>query len=300
MKSATANDRVSKARLYVVLGSMLIGTTGTAQALGPDGATPVGVGAVRALVGAAAMWLFVRGASWRTVARSPVLIGIGAIGVAVYQPAFFFGVDRLGVAMGTILAIGSGPAFAGLIDWVLGRRPSSNWLIGTAMAVGGGTAITLASAGGDIDFDLAGLCGALAAGLGYAVYATTANVLGRRGENSTEVLSWQFTIGSLALVPVLFVEPMGWLGSPGGIVMALHLGVVTIAVAYWLIGYGLERLDTPTVTTLIQAEPVTASVLAVVVLDETLPLIAWVGVALVVLGLVVATAPARRLRCSRS
>src|SRR3954469_14563024 len=40
-------------RLQVLLASLCFGTTGTAQALGPDGLAPVGVGAARILVGGA-------------------------------------------------------------------------------------------------------------------------------------------------------------------------------------------------------------------------------------------------------
>src|ERR671914_564257 len=41
------------ARLQVLLAALCFATTGTAQALGPDGTDPVGVGAVRILVGGA-------------------------------------------------------------------------------------------------------------------------------------------------------------------------------------------------------------------------------------------------------
>jgi DME family drug/metabolite transporter len=39
----------------VLLAAVLFGTTGTAQALGPDGTTPLGVGAARLLVGGTAL-----------------------------------------------------------------------------------------------------------------------------------------------------------------------------------------------------------------------------------------------------
>ena len=39
------------ARLQIVLAALCFATTGTAQALGPAGTTPVGVGAARILVG---------------------------------------------------------------------------------------------------------------------------------------------------------------------------------------------------------------------------------------------------------
>lgn len=60
------------ARIQVVLAAVLFGTTGTAQALGPDGLTPLTVGAARIVIGGTALALLLAGA-----------------GVAVYQLAFF-------------------------------------------------------------------------------------------------------------------------------------------------------------------------------------------------------------------
>jgi DME family drug/metabolite transporter len=56
-----------------------------------------------------------------------------------------------------------------------------------------------------------------------------------------------------------------------------------------LYGRGLRRLPTPTVVTLTLAEPVTAAVLSVVVLRESLGIAGWFGVGAVVAGLFVAT-----------
>ena len=41
--------------LAVIAAAVLFGTTGTSQALGPDGTTPLGVGAVRLLIGGTAL-----------------------------------------------------------------------------------------------------------------------------------------------------------------------------------------------------------------------------------------------------
>ncbi|MBN1449530.1 MAG: EamA family transporter, partial [Anaerolineales bacterium] len=45
------------APLFVILASMLWGTTGTSQALAPEGATPASVGVVRMVIGGLALLL---------------------------------------------------------------------------------------------------------------------------------------------------------------------------------------------------------------------------------------------------
>lgn len=283
-----------------ILGAaVLFGSTGTAQALGPDGSTPVGVGAVRILVGAATLWVLAgRAPGFGLLRRHGRLVVLGAAGVAAYQPGFFTGTDRLGVALGTVVALASGPLFAGLVEWGAGRPPEREWFVGTAFATCGGALLVFAGDGG-ARFDVVGLVGALTAGAGYAVYAVVTRRLIGRGVDSTEASAWQFTLGALALLPFLVGQPLDWLVTPSGVAMALHLGVLTTGVAYLLYGWGLRSVEPSTATTLTLAEPATAAVLAVVVLDERLRWFGWVGFLLVVAGLVAVGAGGRR-RWSRT
>jgi drug/metabolite transporter, DME family len=281
---------------------MLFGTTGTAQELGPDGTTPLGVGTLRIVVGAIALWCFARvRPSWSELATHRWLFMLGAAGVAAYQPAFFTGTSRSGVALGTVVALGSGPVFAGLIEWIwLSRRPTRRWLAATAVMVIGGALLVFAGEAG-ATVDAVGVLGSLAAGLGYAVYAIAAKLLIDRGVDSTVSLAWPFTIGALLLVPFALNEPLGWALTAQGALMLAHLGVLTVGLAYFLYGWGLRTLSSSTAVTLTLAEPLTASMVAVVVLDERLRPAGWLGAALVVAGLAavggVRLRPWRRTRC---
>ena len=275
----------SRAVGAILLAAVLFGSTGTAQALGPAAATPLGVGAVRIVVGAAGLWCFVgRHADLAVARRHAGWVLAGALGVAVYQPGFFTGTDRLGVALGTVVALGSGPVFAGLVQWAFGRRPSRAWAFATVLAVTGGSLLVSSGSTG-LRFSVLGLLGSLAAGLGYAVYAVATRRLIDHGMGSTAASAWQFSIGAVALMPLLVTQPMGWIATPTGVVMALHLGVACTTIAYVLYGYGLRSVDAAVATTLTLAEPLTAAVLAVFVLDERLRWYGWIGAALVVAGL---------------
>jgi DME family drug/metabolite transporter len=276
-----------------VLGAaLLFGTTGTAQELGPDGTTPLGVGTLRISVGAVALWALAHQLpSPAELRRHAGLFGLAAIGVASYQPTFFSGTSRAGVALGTVVALGSGPLFTGAIEAVVLRRPpASRWWAATAITIAGGGLI--ASSGGSdagSGAELLGLVGALAAGLSYALYALAAKALIERGVHSTVALAWPFTLGAAALLPVAAArEPLGWAGSPGGVLLLAHLGVATVGLAYHLYGRGLRTLDTATAVTLTLAEPLTAAVLGMVVLGERLGPSGWVGAVAVLGGLAIA------------
>jgi DME family drug/metabolite transporter len=277
------------APLAVVAAAVLWGTTGTAQALGPDETTPLGVGATRIAVGGLALAAVMLGTPpsvQRRTRTGAVAVVIGAAAVATYQVSFFAATDRAGVALATIVAIGSGPLFAGALHTVITREaPSGLWALATALAVTGGALLVAGGSNGG-DADAVGVLYALAAGLSYAVFSTAAKQLLDRGWPEVDAMAALFVGGAVFLAPLLVMQPLGWLATWRGMAMVAHLGLVAVCVAYLLYAWGLRWLAVPTVVTLTLAEPLTATFLGVVVLDERLPASGWIGAALVLVGLV--------------
>lgn len=276
----------------MVAAAVLWGTTGTAQALAPDGTTPLGIGAVRLVVGAAVLVALAAGARATGSGALPrSMVAVGAACVAGYQLTFFAAVDRTGVAAGTIVAIGSAPAFAGLLGWAVRReRPVARWWPATALAVAGGALLVAGGSGDDVRLDAAGLLLALGAGASYAGYTVAAKAM--LDEHAPlRVMGVLFAGGAVLLAPLLLVEPLGWVAEPRGVAVALHLGVLTVGASYLLFGLGLGGVQVATAGTLTLAEPVTAGLLGMAVLDEALSWLAWVGVVLVFAGLVLLATP---------
>src|SRR5262245_15725220 len=122
------------ARASVLVAAVLFGTTGTAQALGPH-VEPLALGAARILIGASLLVVvaFALGAR-RLDAGWRGLLLAGAC-VAIYQASFFAALDKTGVAVGTVVAIGSAPAFAGLFARVFASEPlRRRWAAATGLA----------------------------------------------------------------------------------------------------------------------------------------------------------------------
>jgi drug/metabolite transporter, DME family len=283
----------STARLQVLLASLCFGTTGTAQALGPDGLSPAGVGAGRILVGGALLVLvaLLAGGRLTTLPKRPLLVAAGA--VAIYQLGFFAAVHDTGVAVGTIVALGSAPALAGAMEWAIERSaPSGAWAVATALACAG--VAMLALAGADADISLPGVGLALCAGAGYSGYTLAAKRMLRTHSPDT-VMAGAFGGGAVLLLPVLALAG-GGLATPGGSALILFLGIVPTAVAYLLFARGLKLLSAAETATLTLAEPLTATLLGVIVLSERLSAPAALGGALILGGLVVLAAPDIRRR----
>jgi drug/metabolite transporter, DME family len=282
-----------RAALLIVAAAVLWGTTGTAQALGPDGLDPLAVGSARLLVGGAGLVALslARGRRPWTQRWPLPLTALTAAAIAGYQLTFFGAVRLTGVAAGTIVAIGSGPVFGGLLDRIVRRQPlTGRWVASTSLAVAG--AALLISAG-DVRLDPAGVALALTAGFSYAVYALTIKLLSV-DRNPDDVVVIGFAAGGLALLPLLVVVGGGTLATPGGLAVVLHLGLITVTLSYILFGRGLTGVNVGTATTLSLAEPVTAALLGVALVGERLDPPQWVGVAVVLAGLALLTAPSRR------
>ncbi len=275
--------------LLILLAAILWGTTGTSQALAPSGAHPLTVGALRLAVGGGALLLLAlaRGQITRSCFRNPVITLLAALLVAAYQLAFFKAVAVTGVAVGTMVAIGSGPLFAGLFSLLFhAERPDRRWLIATALAVAGLLVLFIPAPGSATEVKTTGVLLALAAGASYAGYTLAIKRL-LPGNSSDAVIAVVFTLGGVLLLPFLFSSNLGWAVTPGGLLVILHLGLVATALAYLIFARGLRSVPAVHAVTLSLAEPLTAAALGILILRENLTLTAAVGMGLVLAGLVV-------------
>lgn len=278
-----------RAGLLVVGAAVLWGTTGTAQALGPDGASSIAVGGARNVVGAGVLAAITAGrgrlrAGAGQLARRPMVLA--ALATAAYQLCFFGGVRLAGVAIGTVVGVGSGPVWGGLLGWLgRGERPSRRWALATALALAGALLLATTSTDGE-RVDPLGIVLALGAGLSYAAFALWSKALTDRHDPDL-AMTWVFLLSAVILLPIALVAGIGPLTTGKGTVMVLWLGVVSLAASYLLFGRGISGVAVATATTLSLAEPLTAATLGIVVLDEDLAGQTLAGMALVFAGLAV-------------
>jgi DME family drug/metabolite transporter len=268
--------------VLVLLAAVFWGSTGTAQELGAPTASPLSVGAVRLVVGAVALVaIAVAGGGFRGVRSiSPRWALAMAVGVALYQVSFFAAVRATGVALGTVVAIGSAPPLTGLLVWALTRTiPDRRWVVSTLVAITGVVLISMPDV-----VDVGGVLLALGAGASYALFAVAAERL-VAVMPSSGAMALGFGGGAVLLSPMLFSADLSWAGTGSGLAAAIWLGLVTTALAYVLFGTGLRSTPVATVATLSLAEPVTAFVLGVAIVGERLDALGWLGAATVLTAL---------------
>ena len=284
MAAPTVADSHRRAVLAILASAALFATTGTARALGAPHEDALTIGAGRIAVGGLLLCLIVgrrlgalRQAPWRALA-------VGAVGVALYQVCFFAAVKRTGVAVGTVVALGSAPAFTGALAWLVTRtRPSRVWYAATALAVAGASLIALA--GGHAHVDVAGVGLALVTGVAYAAFTLASKRMLDSGLPREVLMAGTFGVGALLLTPLFVVGDASWVMRPRPWLAVLWLGIMPTAVAYRLFARGLAHLTSATVTTLTLAEPALAVLLAAFVLHERPGVLAVIGILGVLAGL---------------
>lgn len=270
--------------LLILLAAILWGTAGTAQALAPSEAHPISIGAVRLFIGGGFLLILVLATSRLRIKEIPFKIVIGAaLCMALFQPFFFSAVSLTGVAIGTVVAIGSSPVLAGLIEMIiLRKKPSKIWWISTLFSVVG--VILLFSNQTTAQADPRGILLALGAGLSFASYT----IINKKVVSSIPALpavAVVFTISGLMLSPFLFIFNATWVFTSDGLITGLYLGVIVTGIAYFMFAKGLANVDSSTAVTLSLAEPLTATMLGVFLLGEAMSLLSWIGLILVLLGI---------------
>ena len=300
----------------ILLASLFWGTTGLAASTIPDippfviGASTMGIGGLLMAVSAPKKTLTVL-----TTARAlPAVIG-GGLAIMTYTLVFYSGMSWAGVALGNVLALGSAPVFAGIIEWIVDRNPvSPRWAAATLIVIVGGWMLATGrdlgaeSIAHDESLVPWGILMALVAGFAYALYTFVANRLmvpsAPRGPRATRVarepltpLNFRGTISAMQLVsalPLLVVLAASWQAvalHSVALPVLLYLAVFPTAVGHSLLAFSLGRLRASVAGVYSLMEPVVAVILAVLIVGEVITPSGWIGFVLVLVGIAYLSMP---------
>ncbi len=263
--------------LLVFLGALFFSGSGTIQSYAPSEATAFILGALRLL--AAGIFLIIWCCSknllqpLKNVNKFKVLLS--ALALAGFQLSFFLGVRSAGVAVGTVVTIGTTPIMAAVFGLIFFKEiPQKSWHISTAIAIFG---LVLLNIHGMNTFNINSILFPVLAGTIYAFYLSQSKELLQKVRPEL-IMMYLFILSSLILLPLWFIFPCAWVLTTRGMLIAIGLGVITTAIPYCLVMAGLKNCDTAKAATLSLGEPLGAAILGFTLLHEPINLMSFCGV----------------------
>ncbi|NUV74921.1 DMT family transporter [Streptomyces fungicidicus] len=224
------------------------------------------------------------------------------IGLTVFQTAYFAAVQETGLAVGTVVTLGSGPVLIALgARLLLGERLGLGGLLAVGGALLGLAVLVLGGQGATVQ--PWGIALGVIAAAGYASITLMTRFWGRGGDaDPLSTTTWAFAVGALLLLPFGLLEGLvPQSADPVRVVWLLaYVAAVPSALAYALYFAGAAVVRSATVSVIMLLEPVSAAAIAVLLLGEELTVPTVLGTLLMlvaVVGLAVAEtrgAPAAR------
>lgn len=279
----------------VALGATLWGTGGIAGAIiaaNSEMSWPA-ISGLRLLAGG----LLLLGLTALTGELQRIRRGVGAgrrilvtgAGTAVYTTAYFQAVPMVGVAVATVVCLGSAPVAIAVYTAAVARRmPGPGTVIALVAAVAGLALVSdLRGATGSAVELVVGLGLALASGLSFAA-TTVANRTTIPGLGARALIATSLSVAGLIAAPVGIVVGVDFasMTTPAW-AAAAFLVLVQTMVAYVAYFAGLQTgLPSTTAVIVLLIEPLIATILAVVILDETLTASIAAGIALLMLAII--------------
>ncbi|MCB5168696.1 DMT family transporter [Streptomyces bambusae] len=211
----------------------------------------------------------------RTAAAGPGRRSMAVTGLlfTLFQAAYFAAVQETGLAVATVVCLGAGPVLIALGARIgVGERLGP----GGALAVGGalaGLAVLVLGSGAGAVRPL-GIGYALLSAAGYAGMTLRTRAAGRRGAAGDPLVTtaWSLAVGTVALLPLGLVEGLlPHAEAPGRVLgLIVYIAAVPTALAYALYFTGAAAVRAATVSVIMLIEPVSAAVIAVLLLGERL------------------------------
>jgi DME family drug/metabolite transporter len=272
--SASAGARLSL--LQVSAAGILWGTAGVVVQVvaGHTGLGALAIGFYRLAV--AAIVLLVIGFPARRRIRAafraaPAAVIAAGVGLATYQGLYFVAVRLSGVSIATVVSLGIAPVLLSAWEaWRTRQRPGSATLAASAAAIGGLVLI----GGATVDSGATATAGlGLLAAIGSGIVYAASTAISRHTTQGMEPLTLttlSCAIGAIAILPIAAVEGLAFTPRALPVALLVYAGAVTTALAYALFYTGLRRISGSVAVVVTLLEPLTAALLAVLLIDEPL------------------------------
>lgn len=286
-----SNNNAAKGQTAILFAALLWGTTGTVASFASQlsslaiGAFAMGIGGV--LLATMARKKLLSDAGKLTFLKKELIIG--ALAVATYPLAFYSSMQFAGVAIGTVVSIGSAPFATALLERLFSKNPTldKRWFLSVVIGLIGIILLTYSEDAGSLQdgsnsVKITGVLLGILAGVTYAVYSWVARSMIEKGIQSESAMGSLFALSALILLPSLLFTGEHLFSNMTNIMVVCYMAVIPMFIGYLAFGFGLRYVHASKATLLTLFEPVVAALLAVLIVGESISLVGWFGIVLVI------------------
>ena len=283
---------MSISAFYLVLSGLLWGTGGLIGTLFGQaaGLSAMSVATYRLLAGGGLIvtFLTLTGKRWPTGRAAWTRIAVNGLLSALFQSCYFAAISLTSVSLATLVTIGGTPVIVAIVEQARGRRALGRAGVTTIVMALAGLGLLVGFPGGGFSETamLASTGMALLSAAGFAAVTLIATSPVPDLDELT-LNGFGFSLGGMALLPLAAMT--GGLGFRPGLASAgllTALGIGPTAVAYTLYFRGLRKASASTGALLSLIEPLTAAVLAALVLGNRLSATGIAGAAILLAAVV--------------
>lgn len=275
--------------LYVAIGASLWGIIGFfVKELAEYGYTPLQIVYLRA---ASAFLFFL---VWVLIQQPALMkiklgdtwyfLGTGILSVSFFNWCYFTTIQTSSLAIAAILLY-TAPAFVLVISVFVFKERLTRQKVFALSATFIGCILVSGIFSAQLELSMKSLWIGLGAGFGYSLYSIFGKLAGKKYETLT-ISFYTFLFAMIALFPISDISTAEVnMFDTTVILNVIGLGLFPTVLAYWFYTQGLKQLEASKAAIVSTIEPVVATIMGLVLFNESVSLIQAVGI-LLVLGAV--------------
>lgn len=210
-------------------------------------------------------------------------LGTGIASITFFNFCYFKAVTLTSMSVAAVLLY-TAPAIVMVLSYFLFKEQFSMRKGLALVMTFVGCVLVTGVFGSSHDISAQGILLGLGAGFGYALYSIFSRYALDRGYHSLTITLYTFVVAAIATgcmtdVPRVIETSFG---SPSLALLALSLGILCTVVPYLLYTMGLVYVENSRASIIASVEPVTATVLGIVLYQEQIRLTGILGIGLVI------------------
>lgn len=281
------------APFLVLLAGMLWGTLGFfVRVLNAEGLSSMEIVMIRAITTTILLlvYLFFYDSTLLKIRIKDIwcFLGTGLCSIVFFNYCYFKTITMTSLSVAAVLLY-TAPAIVMLLSAVLFHEKITIKKIVALLATFVGCMLVTGMVGSTGGLSIAGIVVGLGAGLGYALYSIFGRYALEKGYHSLTIFFYTFLFAMIGTIPLADQKQIlsVALGSIRMFLFCLVFGLFSTVVPYIVYTMGLKEMENSKASIIASIEPVTASILGVIVYHETIAINEIIGIVLVLASIVI-------------